>query len=107
MVKQNRLDNGTFAPKSSERREVRTLRVTDKTWQVLGGIAQSMDITRADLFEELVASGAIEQWGSVKNEIEHLKKELQELAVEKESLTRQITTLRNKKVEYFQPRLFD
>ncbi len=58
MSPQGRGEAGRFAPKSAERREVRTLRLTDSTWEKLGNAADSRRITRADLIEELVGAGA-------------------------------------------------
>ena len=94
MVERERLNNGTFAPKSPQTREVRSLRLTDNTWGVLGKVAGSRDITRADLIEEIVTSGAIEQWVSGLNEVGSLEEKPLE-SVEKESLTRQLSTLQD------------
>ena len=61
MPKQERGERGKFAPKSNEPREVRSLRLTDTTWQKLGTTADSRCITRSDLIEELVESGVLDQ----------------------------------------------
>lgn len=61
MVKQGRTQGGKFASKSDEPRLVRTMRLTDITWQKLGEIAESRGITRADLIERIVESGALNQ----------------------------------------------
>ena len=61
MSLQGRSQHGHFASKSSEHREVRSLRLTDSTWQRLGELADSRCITRADLIEQLVESGVLEQ----------------------------------------------
>lgn len=45
---------GKFALKNEEHRLVRSLRLTDSTWEALGVAAQSLEITRADLVEQLV-----------------------------------------------------
>jgi predicted DNA-binding protein (UPF0251 family) len=45
---------GKFALKNEEHRLVRSLRLTDSTWEALGVAAQSLDLTRADLVEQLV-----------------------------------------------------
>ena len=42
---------GKFALKNEKHRLVRSLRLTDATWEALGIAAQSLDITRADLLE--------------------------------------------------------
>ncbi len=97
MVERDRFDNGTFAPKSSQIREVRSIRLTSKTWKTLGDAAESKGITRADLIEELAASGAIEQWvsGSDYDEMEKLKRKLSELAAEKEELAERLSSSRD------------
>ena len=61
MAKQGRGEAGRFASKSPEYREVRSLRLTDKTWEKLGAAASSRCITRADLIEQLVESGALDE----------------------------------------------
>lgn len=47
---------GKFAQKNDEYRSVRSVRLTDSTWEALGSAAQSQGITRADLLELLVRS---------------------------------------------------
>ncbi len=59
MVEQGRTEGGKFASKSEEPRYVRSVRLTDSTWEALGTIATQRSITRADLLEELVEAGAI------------------------------------------------
>ena len=49
---------GKFALKNEEHRLVRSLRLTDSTWESLGVAAQSLEITRADLLEQLVRTNA-------------------------------------------------
>lgn len=88
MVERDRYNNGTFASKSSQIREVRSVRLTNRTWKVLGDVAESKNITRADLIEEWVDSGAIDQ--SNCNEVEKLKAEIAELAAEKADLVGQL-----------------
>jgi macrodomain Ter protein organizer (MatP/YcbG family) len=61
MFPQGRSQRGRFASKSAEHREVRSLRLTDTTWEKLGDAANSRCITRADLVEQLVESGALDQ----------------------------------------------
>lgn len=61
MSSQGRSQHGRFAPKSDENREVRSLRLTNATWQRLGEIAVSRGITRADLIEEWIQTSALEQ----------------------------------------------
>lgn len=97
MVERDRLNNGTFAPKSSQIREVRSLRLTGKTWKILGDVAESKGITRADLIEELATGGAIEQWtsGSDYDEIEELRKRVSDLVAEKEELVERLSGSRD------------
>lgn len=45
---------GKFILKNEEHRRVRSLRLTDSTWEKLGIAAQSLEMTRADWLEELV-----------------------------------------------------
>jgi hypothetical protein len=47
---------GKFASKSSEYREVRSLRLTDETWKALGIASECLGLTRADYLEEIVRS---------------------------------------------------
>ena len=61
MSTQGRGERGRFAPKSTEHREVRSLRLTETTWEKLGTIADLRCITRSDLIEQLVESGALDQ----------------------------------------------
>ncbi len=61
MSAQSRSEHGRFASKSVEPREVRSIRLTDTTWEKLGVSADSRCITRADLIEHLVESGALDQ----------------------------------------------
>lgn len=55
MAKFQRGDKGKFVAKSSEHRLVRSLRLTDSAWDVLGQQADSRCITRADLIEYWVS----------------------------------------------------
>lgn len=61
MANQGRGKSGKFAQKSDQHREVRSIRLTDSTWEKLGTAAESRCITRADLIEQLVESGALDQ----------------------------------------------
>jgi hypothetical protein len=59
MAEQGRTEGGKFAAKSNEPRHVRSIRLTDSTWEVLGVIAIQRGITRADLLEELVEGDVV------------------------------------------------
>lgn len=61
MAKQGRSEAGQFAAKSDTSREVRSIRLTDATWQQLGEVAEAQSLTRADLIERLADSGALDQ----------------------------------------------
>ena len=50
---------GKFALKNDEHRSVRSLRLTDTTWSALGGIAESLGITRADYLEQIIHENAL------------------------------------------------
>ena len=57
MTRLQRGDQGKFALKSDEYRLVRSFRLTDTAWNLLGEIANSQSITRADLIEDWVRYG--------------------------------------------------
>lgn len=57
MNKQERNKLGKFLPKSEEMRKVRSIRLTDSTWEKLGKLANERSITRADLLEEWMIDG--------------------------------------------------
>ncbi len=46
-----RSKEGKFVQKSHELREVRSLRLTNSTWEKLGNLAKEAGITRADIIE--------------------------------------------------------
>ena len=54
---QGRTEGGKFAPKSDTPRHVRTIRLTDSTWEKVGYEADKLRITRADLVEQLAEDG--------------------------------------------------
>ncbi len=57
---QDRTEGGKFAPKSSQPRHVRTIRLTDTTWEKIGYAADKRRITRADLVEQMAEDGAFD-----------------------------------------------
>lgn len=57
---QDRTEGGKFAPKSEEHRHVRSIRLTDKTWEKIGFAADKRRITRADLFEQMADDGVFD-----------------------------------------------
>jgi hypothetical protein len=64
---QGRGRSGKFAPKSDEHREVRSIRLTDSTWEELGKLADQRCITRADLIEQLTQSGSLTRIAGTEN----------------------------------------
>ncbi len=58
---QDRTEEGKFAPKSEEPRHVRSIRLTDKTWEKIGYAANKRRITRADLVEQMAEDGIFDQ----------------------------------------------
>ena len=52
---------GKFTLKANQPRQVRSIRLTAKTWEILGEIAHQRGITRADLIENLITTGVISQ----------------------------------------------
>lgn len=53
-MKRKRDIQGKFTLKNQDYRQVRSLRLTDSTWQELGIASECLGITRADLLENLV-----------------------------------------------------
>jgi predicted DNA-binding ribbon-helix-helix protein len=58
---QDRTESGQFAPKSNDYRHVRSIRLTDETWEKIGYAAEAQKITRADLIEQMAEDGVFEQ----------------------------------------------
>lgn len=58
---QDRTESGQFAPKSDEYRQVRSIRLTDKTWEKMGHAAEAQRITRADLIEQMTEDGVFDK----------------------------------------------
>ena len=52
---------GQFSQKSDEPREVRSLRLTNSTWEKLGKIAKEAGVTRADIIESIFKTDTLEQ----------------------------------------------
>ena len=53
-MKRKRDIQGKFTLKNHDYRQVRSLRLTERTWKKLGIASESRDMTRADLLENLV-----------------------------------------------------
>ncbi len=58
---QDRTEGGQFAPKSEDYRHVRSIRLTDKTWEKIGCAAEAKQVTRADLIEQMAEDGVFDQ----------------------------------------------
>ncbi len=58
---QDRTEGGKFAPKSDEPRDVRSIRLTNTTWEKIGYAADKRRITRADLVEQMAEDGIFDQ----------------------------------------------
>ena len=56
MSQQGRNKLGKFSAKSDTNRQVRSIRLTDATWNKLGDLADERSITRADLLEDWMDS---------------------------------------------------
>lgn len=86
---QGRIEGGKFAPKSDEPRQVRSIRVTDKAWERLGQVAELRRITRADLIEELVESGTLEQnQSAISGDLKAQVRAAAEMVLQDETVTR-------------------
>jgi hypothetical protein len=59
MKKVKRDIQGKFAIKSSDYRDVRSLRLTDDTWKALGIASECLGLTRADYLEEIVKNSLL------------------------------------------------
>lgn len=78
MIDQDRTDHGLFAKKGNSVRVVRTIRLTDETWNLLGEKADENDMSRADFLESL-ASGEID-WNEEKDVESNLDFDADEVA---------------------------
>jgi predicted DNA-binding ribbon-helix-helix protein len=80
MTEQGRSESGKFTQKSDEPRYIRSIRLTNSTWETLGAIATVRGITRADLLEQLVKEGVISQSQSQEfNDVEKTAAEIEKL----------------------------
>ncbi|OUL35118.1 hypothetical protein BV372_12250 [Nostoc sp. T09] len=66
---------GQFKQKSNEPREVRSIRLTNSTWEKLGEIAQTAGVTRADIIEAMFETNTSVQKFS-KAEVKNLVEEI-------------------------------
>lgn len=52
-MEQDKDNRGRFAKKGSSERKIRSIRLTDETWNLLGEKAEENDMTKADYLEAL------------------------------------------------------
>jgi predicted DNA-binding ribbon-helix-helix protein len=101
MSNQERREDGKFAAKSDEIRQVRSLRLTDKAWSNLEKLAKLRSITRADLIEEFTENNLFDNLSEVLNqaplpnnnqeqEIKLLREQVESLTQENQSLSKRI-----------------
>jgi macrodomain Ter protein organizer (MatP/YcbG family) len=57
---QDRTEEGKFARKSEEHRHVRSIRLTNTSWEKIGFAADKRRITRADLIEQMAEDGVFD-----------------------------------------------
>jgi macrodomain Ter protein organizer (MatP/YcbG family) len=57
---QDRTEEGKFACKSEEHRHVRSIRLTNTSWEKIGFAADKQRITRADLIEQMAEDGVFD-----------------------------------------------
>ena len=69
-VQMQRDEYGKFVTKSGEHRAVRSLRLSDTTWSVMGEMAEELSLTRADLLEQMFRSKLNSLPGNTRLEIE-------------------------------------
>lgn len=60
MKRFKRRKDGRFKAKSTEDRKVRSIRATDSAWESLGDLADSQNMSRADLVEQLIEDGKLD-----------------------------------------------
>lgn len=70
-----RNDSGQFEAKSDEPRRVRSIRLTDSTWDNLGKLADERSITRADLVEGWMSQNYVLPGNQVNSEVIELLEE--------------------------------
>lgn len=76
-------DNGKFVQKSQEPRSVKSIRVTDSVWEILGDIARQRCITRADLIEHFATGHVLHD--DLEKENNNLKEEIAALRLQLDS----------------------
>lgn len=116
MKKVKRDLQGKFAIKSSNYREVRSLRLTDDTWKALGIASECLGLTRADYLEQVVRSNLLpcitrqksdvhpsNTWISSESQpsIAHYKQEIESLKAQVQNLQKQNLELKERSATTF------
>lgn len=90
-----RSESGKFIAQSEERREVRSLRLTDSTWKALGDTASQQGITRADLIEKLIKEELLTIQSQESQELAEDQKEQRKTVSEARELLLKATNTKN------------
>jgi len=86
MIDQDRNDQGKFTYKGNSERKVRTIRLTDETWNLLGEKSDENDMSKADYLEALATNQI--SWDTENNTESNLDFDVDEVAeILKEALT--------------------
>ena len=73
MIERSRNKKGKFVSKSDEYRKVRSIRLTDSTWDKLRQLASKENITVADLIEKTIADDVIHGYEVLTKRIKELE----------------------------------
>ncbi|MBD2040187.1 hypothetical protein [Microcoleus sp. FACHB-672] len=92
MAKQ-RGEDGLFTQIGHEQRNVRSLRLTNTTWETLGQIAEAKEATRADVIEEFAATYYTVSEDNHPGNTRQLEQEVEDLREDKELLKDAICTV--------------
>ena len=92
-VQMQRDEYGKFVTKSGEHRAVRSLRLSDTTWSVMGEMAEELSLTRADLLEQMFSSKLNSLHGNTRENIEQLEAVLLHLRAENTRLLKLVQKL--------------
>ncbi len=83
-MKRARDEHGLFRQKSKTPRLTKTIRTTDENWEQFGNLAESQDMTRADLLENWVSTHVTHgtNLDRIENLEDHVSHELIERVIE-------------------------
>ena len=107
MNSQGRNELGKFLSKSEEMREVRSIRLTNTTWNKLGELANERGITRADLIEEWMNR----EYFDLRDKLSQLESQLEQFKSKTvlkknsspKSVAMQLDILKDLKLQNFEP----